>query len=174
MSIITINQKLGKPECPYLHRTMLKLPFGWSLRYHRWYRSDDKRAMHDHPWWFITLVLTGSYEDWTEGQICAKCNGVGKLYTRRVEYHDFVICDVCDGRGFEIAIERMRPGKLSFRPALHTHTVSVAPGGCRTLLLMGPQRRKWGFWARKKSGKWKWFKANKWFIENGHHPCNQS
>jgi len=30
---------------------------------HEWYRSDDKRHFHDHPWHFVTLVLRGSYVD---------------------------------------------------------------------------------------------------------------
>lgn len=33
----------------------------WSLYLHRFTRSDDDRAMHDHPWWFISLVLRGRY-----------------------------------------------------------------------------------------------------------------
>ena len=30
-----------------------------ALRLHRWWGSDDQRAMHDHPWDNQTLVLTG-------------------------------------------------------------------------------------------------------------------
>lgn len=169
---LTWAQDLGKPECPYLRRWVLN--FGrFSIRVHHWHRSDDKRAMHDHPWWFWTLVLKGSYEDWTEGAICAACNGLGKRFTRPVEYHDFVVCQACEGRGFSLEREKMARGKLSFRPALHKHTVNVAPGGCWTLLFMGPQIRHWGFYVRKKSGKWKFKKANKYFLEEGHHPCSQ-
>jgi hypothetical protein len=35
----------------------------FAVRLHRWEASDDKRAFHDHPWWFLTLVLRGSYVD---------------------------------------------------------------------------------------------------------------
>lgn len=173
MSIVTWNEKLGKAECPYLTRWAIKLPFGLTLRVHHWDRSDDKRAMHDHSWWFFTLVLKGRYEDWTRGPICSKCNGVGKLFTRPVEYHDWTVCDQCEGRGFDRAIQLMKPGSFQFRPALHTHTVNVQKGGCWTILLMGPETRKWGFWVRKRSGKWKWKKSNKYFLEHGHHPCDQ-
>lgn len=56
------REPLGKPECPYTHRTLLNL-WLFSIRVHEWHRSDDKRFMHDHPWPFVTLVLRGSYVD---------------------------------------------------------------------------------------------------------------
>lgn len=56
------REPLGKPECPYAHRTLLNLGL-FSIRVHEWHRSDDKRFMHDHPWHFVTLVLRGSYTD---------------------------------------------------------------------------------------------------------------
>ncbi len=62
--------------------------------------------------------------------------------------------------------ERMTPGTIRYRPALHRHTVRVDKGGCWTLLLTGKVVRKWGFWVK---GKFK--KANKYFLEHGHHPC---
>jgi hypothetical protein len=38
--------------------------FGFfSLRMHHWMYSDDLRAPHDHPWWFLTLCVWGSYVD---------------------------------------------------------------------------------------------------------------
>lgn len=55
-------QPLGKVECPYAYRTIFII-FGYSIRIHWWIRSDDKRHMHNHPWWFRTFVLYGSYID---------------------------------------------------------------------------------------------------------------
>lgn len=62
MKFITIGEKLGKPECPYMRRWVINFHF-FSIRIHHWYSSDDDRAFHDHPWWFITLILRGSYKD---------------------------------------------------------------------------------------------------------------
>ena len=59
------NEPLGEKECPYAYRWVF-IFFGFSVRIHKWKRSDDKRFMHDHPWWFITLVLKGSYADVSE------------------------------------------------------------------------------------------------------------
>lgn len=56
------KEPLGEVECPYAYRYVF-LFFGFAIRIHVWKRSDDKRFMHSHPWWFITLVLKGSYTD---------------------------------------------------------------------------------------------------------------
>lgn len=61
----TLGERLGRAECPYARRWIVQTPAG-SLRLHRWYHSDDERAMHDHPWWFVTLVLQGGYTDCAE------------------------------------------------------------------------------------------------------------
>lgn len=60
----------------------------------------------------------------------------------------------------------MKTGSTCYRPAFHRHTVQVNPGGCWTFLITGPEIRRWGFWVK---GKFK--KANKYFLEHGHHPC---
>ena len=52
-------------ECHYLTRTVLETPW-FSIRLHHWLKSDDQRFPHDHPWWFFSLVLWGSYWDLTE------------------------------------------------------------------------------------------------------------
>lgn len=46
----------------YVERWYLETPFG-SARLHHWLHGDDSRHYHNHPWWFITLVLRGSYTD---------------------------------------------------------------------------------------------------------------
>ena len=57
----------------------------------------------------------------------------------------------------------MYTGKIRFRSANHRHCVEVKEPTW-TLLLTGPEKRKWGFWV---NGKFK--KANKYFFEEGHH-----
>lgn len=56
------GQKVGLPECPYLRRWVFDFKL-FSIRMHRWQASDDDRAFHDHPWWFLTFVLKGKYID---------------------------------------------------------------------------------------------------------------
>lgn len=62
--------------------------------------------------------------------------------------------------------EKMSPGTIKYRSAIHKHTTEVWPGGCWTIIITGPIIRKWGFWV---NGKFK--KSNKFFLEHGHHPC---
>lgn len=59
---ITLDERVGLPECPYLRRWIVDLG-AFSIRLHRWQSSDDERAFHDHPWWFVTLVIWGGYVD---------------------------------------------------------------------------------------------------------------
>jgi hypothetical protein len=56
------KEKLGRPECPYLHRWVF-VAFGFAIRVHHWIRSDDKRFKHNHPWSYLTFVLKGGYTD---------------------------------------------------------------------------------------------------------------
>jgi len=55
-------ERLGRPECPYLHRWTLIL-FGYSIRLHHWIKSDDRRFFHDHACDFISIILWGSLQE---------------------------------------------------------------------------------------------------------------
>lgn len=46
----------GRTRRPYLTRWILYVWFG-TLRLHKFWRGDDDRASHTHPWWFITFPL---------------------------------------------------------------------------------------------------------------------
>lgn len=45
----------------YLDRWILYVA-GYTLRLHRFWRGDDDRASHTHPWWFVTFPLAAYYE----------------------------------------------------------------------------------------------------------------
>jgi hypothetical protein len=62
---IVWKQPLGRKECPYNYRWIIDFKL-FSIRLHKWVASDDLRCLHDHPSWFITIVLRGSYIDITE------------------------------------------------------------------------------------------------------------
>lgn len=46
----------------YLGRWIVYL-FGCTIRLHRFYKGDDMRAPHDHPWDFWTFPLCRGYEE---------------------------------------------------------------------------------------------------------------
>jgi hypothetical protein len=57
---------IGGPDDPYLERHWL-LPRNrfFNVYVHRFLRSDDDRAMHDHPWINASWLLQGSYLEHT-------------------------------------------------------------------------------------------------------------
>lgn len=109
----------------------------WSLMLHRMHRPDPDLCCHDHPWWFLTLVLAGGYEE-------------------EVEWGD----------GWSRTLVRNRPGRVRYRPAVHRHRISRLPQGeCWTLVIRGPRVRSWGFWAGSPGARmwvyWRDFLASK-------------
>lgn len=148
---VIFGQELGKPECPYLKRWVVN--FGkFSIRLHHWIGSDDPRYMHDHAWAFYTLVLKGGYTDVTE----CPSDRCERMYDHG--------CDNCNDTGR--VEEHLKAGSLTFREALHKHTVQTDPGGAWTLLLVGPFKRKWGFYVDGE-----FVGVRKYFRQFGHHPC---
>lgn len=52
---------------PYLVRWRLFQTPLFAVYLHRILRSDDDRALHDHPWAFVSLILLGGYFEHTPG-----------------------------------------------------------------------------------------------------------
>lgn len=59
-----------------------------------------------------------------------------------------------------------RAGSIRWYPALHQHCVAV-PKSCWTLLITGPEVRKFGFWVNGK-----FVRRNKYHFRFGKHPCD--
>lgn len=108
---------IGGHDAPYLLRWWV-IPRNrvFNVYLHAFLRSDDDRALHDHPWANASLLLEGTY---TEHEIAA-----GGVHTRTV---------------YEAGDVRVRAsGRMAHRVELHA-------GPCRTLFLTGPVYRSWGF-----------------------------
>lgn len=60
---------IGGEDDPYLKRWLVvprnKFPFNIYL--HKFCRSDDDRALHDHPWDWWSILLKGGYTEHFEG-----------------------------------------------------------------------------------------------------------
>jgi hypothetical protein len=54
------NHLDGYLERWWLFRTPLL-----TVRLHHFLRGDENHALHDHPWWNITVVLSGGYSELT-------------------------------------------------------------------------------------------------------------
>lgn len=104
--------------------------FDIAIRVHHICTPDLDRAMHDHPWDFVSVVLRGWYAE------------------ARPLYPD----------GFETCIpgEELRrltyrnSGSIAYRRATDRHRITmVSEGGVWTLFITGRKRQGWGFYTAK-------------------------
>lgn len=52
---------IGPAHNPQTLRWHIFRRFGWQLALHKWLRSDDDRALHDHSADNVSVLLTGGY-----------------------------------------------------------------------------------------------------------------
>lgn len=129
MRLIEWAQGKGRPDfiiggvrSPYLLRWYL-IPRNpvFNVYLHKFMRSDDDRALHDHPWPNASFLLLGSY---IEHRILA-----GGVHSRRV----------------------LRAGQWRIRwLGRVAHRIELYDGPCWTLFITGPRYRKWGFHCAEK------------------------
>jgi hypothetical protein len=62
---------IGETDNPYMLRWHIIPRNKFLCIYlHKFLRDDDDRALHDHPWNFVSVMLKGSYDEYTpEGVI---------------------------------------------------------------------------------------------------------
>ena len=110
---------------------------------HNFCRSDDDRALHDHPWWNFSWLLDGDYQE--EVPVDPK-NPAGERKT----------------------LDRFE-GAMVFRFAKQAHRVLLwrrmtdhdKEWPTWTLFITGPRFRKWGFWCPHSWRFWKDYTENK-------------
>ena len=122
------NIYIGGRQNPYLIRWYV-IPRNrfFNVYLHQFMRSDDDRALHDHPWWSVSLSLSVEMEeifrDW-----------LGREKRREV-----------------------LPGSLVFRRARFAHRMVVPIPGALTIFVTGPKIREWGFLCPKGWRPWREF-----------------
>jgi hypothetical protein len=122
---------IGGRDNPYMLRwhVIPRNPL-FNVYLHRFLRSDDDRALHDHPWASCSIILRGRYAEHT-----IEAGGVHKR------------------RMLETGNVRVR---LSGRFA---HRVELTHGRCWTLFITGPRYRSWGFHCPQGWVHWREFTA---------------
>lgn len=125
---------IGGADDPYMHRWFI-IPRNpvFNVYLHHFMRSDDDRALHDHPWWNASWLLQGRYKE------------VRPMFAGRPQ-------------GRLIKSER-DAGDLVFRSATASHRVELyayfdaqlvrRERSVWTLFITGPRFRVWGFWCPK-------------------------
>lgn len=126
---------------PYLIRWSVWLPFGMSLKVHQILRVDDDRCPHDHPWWFLRIILWGGYwEEWAD---------------ESDDPDDRL--DRC-GRSFRKPWRPWAPWRIYFCGTRFRHRITDLPRGQSwTLALCGPRIREWGFFTKGGWMQWRQF-----------------
>lgn len=121
---------IGKPGDDYLRRWFV-IPRNriFNIYLHEFIRSDDDRALHDHPWWNASIILDGEYVEHTIPQ--------GGVQRRKL----------------------YRVGDVKLRGAKYAHRVELTNGPCISLFITGPRLREWGFHCPAGWRHWKEFTA---------------
>jgi hypothetical protein len=159
---------IGPADGPYMRRWWL-IPrnrlFNVYL-HHIIMRDDDARALHDHPWWNVSLVLKGGYWE--------------VMPSRRIDRRKLAIlfqfdCTELGADAFQPPhrCKWRRPGSIVFRHALDAHRLQLQEvciadpilGDIKrkkwisiaswSLFITGPERRKWGWWCKRGWVHWK-------------------
>lgn len=80
MRKFTITNAQGEP---YLTRYKLFVTRWFGIYLHEIHRSDEDRALHDHPWDFTSIILWGGYFEETPSGI--KDHGVFSIIRHKAE-----------------------------------------------------------------------------------------
>ena len=136
-----LQKILGDPDVvigdDYLERWYLIPRNRWlNIYLHRFTGSDDDRALHDHPWHSVSLLLAGR---------CHEIVGKTWSYPRYLRTHRYE--------------QIRRPRRLwpLFRKATHLHRMVIEDGPVWTLFITGPHIREWGFQCPKRWVHWREF-----------------
>lgn len=112
---------IGKPGSPYMLRWYV-IPRNrlFNIYLHKIVRNDDDRALHDHPWINLSIVLRGRYLE---------------LMPVTTEYGPGM---VGKWRG---------AGSMVLRRPTAAHRLELDAGKpCWSLFVTGPKVREWGFY----------------------------
>jgi hypothetical protein len=119
---------IGPKENPYMIQWILFRTRAFGIYLHKFLRSDYERALHDHPWPFLSVILRGGY------------------YERHDQTRDHA--EVVEWRGAGSVL--LRPAQWRHRVILRTETQFSW-----SLVFVGRRAQQWGFYP---DGKWCWWR----------------
>lgn len=140
---------VGEPENPYMLRWYLipKNPV-FNIYLHKFLRSDEDRALHDHPWANISIVLAGRYNEVVPEDDAAWRSGHSRLTVKKLR-KPFrpVFRRARSIHRVELLKEEDMPSRYEGDcPAVWIPSVPGAEVPCWSLFITGPKVRQWGFW----------------------------
>lgn len=112
------NVEIGGSEDPYLRRWHV-IPRNrfFNIYLHEFCKSDEDRALHDHPWWSASIILRGRYiEHFKDAPF--RVRSAGQIGARRAT----------TAHRIQLFLDK-----------------ECKPAHCWTLFITGPVVREWGF-----------------------------
>jgi hypothetical protein len=120
---------IGGKDNPYMLRWYLIPRNRWfNIYLHKILRDDDDRALHDHPWDSLSIVLAGRYREVT--------------FIDRLNY---ILIRLSNGTPPKTMDREYGRGSVIYRPAVLAHRLEVVKGPVWTLFLTSRRIREWGF-----------------------------
>lgn len=151
---------IGSREDPQTFRWHLARWLGFQFALHKWLRSDEDRALHDHTGDNVSFILSPQGYDEIVRELCrnqAWCEAWRPVDCLRV-----------DGVWYNDVIVRRRPFVPYFRRAEEPHRVVLRDGRpVWSLWLRWPPRRHWGFHCPSGWRKWEDFCATRDYSTPG-------
>lgn len=131
-------------KAPYLIRYYLlhnnrSESCNFNIFLHKIVKSDNDESLHDHPWSFFNIILSGGYYEslFKRGE---SNNITGETITWR------------------------RPGYYSKNKANHCHKISLKNNTpCWTLFVPFKRVRPWGFWKKNDEDALTWVESSEYF-----------
>lgn len=121
---------IGDPDEPYLRRWWL-IPRNrfFNIYLHEILRSDDDRALHDHPWWNVSIILKGGYVEHVPGGRHSRTRG------------DIVFRRAKTAHRLELGVRL----HVTDQPEADGVRYEFGDVPCWSLFITGPRVRQWGF-----------------------------
>lgn len=135
----------------------------FNVYFHKVYRSDDDTALHDHPWWSFSIVLSGGYYEHrilNGGIHEKKWYGPGSVLFRRSGSQAHRLQLELD-KGYRSAVPQSYftgNGDETIEMRSPNDGVYYAERMAETIFITGPVLRRWGFHDAKHG----WIDAYDW------------
>lgn len=136
---------IGPAGDPYMLRWYLvRTRFGGAYL-HLYFHDDDDRALHDHPWPSLSIMLRGVLRE----RFALRALG-GIIMVREAD---------SEGRTPLQIARWIVPGDVVPRSARFAHRLIVPRQNAAplTLFIFGPRIRRWGFWCPRGWRHWREF-----------------
>lgn len=119
----------------YLHRWYVLRTFWITIFIHKFVRSDEDRALHDHPWNFLVIPVWRGYIEHSKKRCdCWRCNCSNPSCPSLHPWHE------SETRVYPIISTR-------YRKAEYRHRVELVQGKPSwSIFIHFRKRRDWGFW----------------------------